>query len=149
MICFSGPLIFIQDKERIFVIFLGSLDSHIALYGGNHKGFPATDPDTGSSSSTSPAWKCGCHSAVIPADPVHRKPIYILGIHDTCRQRWSQDALRLYTRLAEHGLFCRLHPEATLYLSLVSLPFSSDWPGSHSFRSAQRHGKFLSWLLHR
>ena len=27
------------------------------------------------------------------ADPVQRKPVYILGIHDTCRQRWSQDAV--------------------------------------------------------
>ena len=26
-------------------------------------------------------------------DPVQRKPIYILGIHDTCRQRRSQDAV--------------------------------------------------------
>src|SRR5699024_6559101 len=26
-------------------------------------------------------------------DPVQRKPVYILGIHDTCRQRRSQDAV--------------------------------------------------------
>lgn len=27
------------------------------------------------------------------AAPVQRKPVYILGIHDTCRQRGSQDAV--------------------------------------------------------
>ena len=27
------------------------------------------------------------------ADPIQRKPVYIPGIHDTCRQGWSQDAV--------------------------------------------------------
>lgn len=120
VVCFSGPLIFIQDDGRIFVDLPGAVDPHIALavcgapilryhdrsfIGLQHMVTIQFFMEIIIKDSQIPVRTLD-HPVrhhllgnvdVVPqeflTDPVQRKPIYILGIHDTCRQRRSQDAV--------------------------------------------------------
>ena len=117
---FSGSLIFIQDDGRIFVHLPGAVDPHIAL---TVCGAPILRyHDRGLVSlqhmeTVQLFMKMIIKGTQIPvctldhpvrhyllgdvdiipqeflADPIQRKPVYILGIHDTCRQGWSQDTV--------------------------------------------------------
>ena len=191
MVCFSGPLIFIQDDGRIFVHFSGAVDPHIALavcgtsilryhdrsfIGLQYMETVQLFTEVIIKDSQIPV--CALdhpvrhylfgNGDVFPqeflANPVQGKPIDIRGIHDTCRQRWSQDAVAeqilrtvsLNDRLIIHAgidsymmIFNCIHSRLNtdpLNLPHVFLSFLNDGLGSHLLRQAQRHKEFLSEL---